>query len=419
MSYPIPFNESYRLSILHDLTEVELPSDSVFARASRLAAQIFDAPMATVTLVDAQTQHLKGALGLDADCIDRDTAFCSHTILGDAPFVVPDAARDPRFAGNPLVTGAPHLRFYAGVPLTTPEGVRLGAVCVMDTQPRSEPAPGVLDRLADIAGMVTALLSLRGEANTMINAPDGDRDALRRTKEAFVELVSHELRTPLNAVIGFSELMRQEAFGALPTPYDDYADSIAESANNLLGIVDNVLTFSNLERGEIHLSERTATPRALVAGACRLIGAEAMPNQVTLIRDIPDDCPPLRVDPEQVQQMLAHVIGNALRFAGPAPTIRIGFAVATGGEGVFTVTDDGPGMSAAARGDAMAPFRQVGNGKARPHDGLGLGLPLTRRLVELHGGRMRLDSNGGAGTRVTLALPPWRVVREASERPWN
>jgi len=410
MSHPIPFNEAHRLHVLHNLTRAALPPDSVFARASRLAAHLFDAPMATVTLIDETDQYLKGAQDVGLTCTPRDTAFCSHTIMDDAPFVVPDAARDPRFADSPLVTEAPRIRFYAGAPLITDEGIRLGAVCVMDREPRGEPDPHVLDRLADIAGMVTSLVSVGGDG--VEETPTADE--ARRTKEEFVGLISHELRTPLNAMIGFSDLMRQQAFGPLPAPYDTYADCIASSARNLLSIVDDVLTFSNLERSEIRLSETTAHPRALVDGACHVVGPTASQPEVTLIHDIDAAAPRLRVDAEQARQMLAHVIGNALRFAGPAPTIRIGFAVEANGDAIFTVADDGPGMPATDQSDAMTPFRQVGNGSARSHDGMGLGLPLTRRLVELHGGRLRLDSEPGAGTRVTITLPHWRVARAAS-----
>ena len=410
MVHPVPLNETARRQAVADLTAGRDGADPIFARASRLAAALFDAPMAAVTLLTGSAQHLTGAYGVEAGCADRDAAFCNHTILADAPFVIPDTAADPRFAGNPLVTDPPHIRFYAGAPLVTAAGLRLGAVCVLDRTPRPAPDAATLARLRDIADMVVDLLTAQrpsGDGATGADAPPVEE--LESAKAAFVQLVSHELRTPLNAVLGFSDLMAGEALGPLPAPYGDYAGWIQSSARHLLGVVNNVLTLANVQRGEMHLDEATVGPEALVDRACHLVGPELARPEVTVVRDIAADAPALYVDPAQTAQMLAHLLSNAQRFGGPAPRIGVGYGARADATVAFTVRDDGPGLPPECETDALAPFRQVENGQARNNDGMGLGLPLTQKLAALHGGWLEIDSGRDAGTAVAVVFPRWRV----------
>ena len=136
--YPIPQDEAERLEFLSACALTGRPAEREFDELTRLAAELFDAPIALVTLVAEHDQWLHGRTGLTVDGTPRDVSFCAHAIDGDRPFIVPDAVADPRFAENALVTGEPHVRFYAGAPITTRDGVRLGAVCVIDREPRPD-----------------------------------------------------------------------------------------------------------------------------------------------------------------------------------------------------------------------------------------------------------------------------------------
>lgn len=160
--FPVPSVEEDRLDELYRYDVLDTPPEERFDRIARLAAQLFDVPIALVTIVDAQRQWLKSCFGFDRRETSRDVAFCAHTILSDDELVVEDATRDARFADNPLVTAAPQVRFYAGAPLVTPGGYRLGSLCVMDTTPRSF---GETERaqLRDLAAMVVDELELRRE----------------------------------------------------------------------------------------------------------------------------------------------------------------------------------------------------------------------------------------------------------------
>ncbi|ACR28956.1 GGDEF domain-containing protein [Burkholderia glumae] len=149
---PLPVNEASRLARLHGLDLLDTPDEERFDRIARLARRIFDVPIALVSLIDANRQWFKSCFGLEARETSRDVSFCAHAILSDDTLVIPDATLDPRFAGNPLVTGAPGIRFYAGHPLALPDGTNLGTLCLIDTRPREIDATD-LSHLRDLANL--------------------------------------------------------------------------------------------------------------------------------------------------------------------------------------------------------------------------------------------------------------------------
>lgn len=134
---PIPADEDERLSALRALLLLDTPPEERFDRLARFVAEQLDVPIALLTLVDGQRQWFKARVGLDATETPRDISFCGHSIMKNDLFIVEDASRDPRFSDNPLVTGEPHIRFYAGAPLSAPGGHRIGTLCVIDTVPRT------------------------------------------------------------------------------------------------------------------------------------------------------------------------------------------------------------------------------------------------------------------------------------------
>ncbi|HEX7886283.1 MAG TPA: PAS domain S-box protein [Phenylobacterium sp.] len=155
-------SETARLRSLMDYRVLDTGNDEAFDRLTSLAADLFDVPIAIVTLLDVDRQWFKSQVGLTGHETPRDFAFCAHAVQmeRDAVFVVEDASRDERFAGNPLVTGEPHIRFYAGAVLTTPEGHNLGALCIIDTKPRPYPSETDLRRLRTLARVVVDELEL-------------------------------------------------------------------------------------------------------------------------------------------------------------------------------------------------------------------------------------------------------------------
>ena len=160
-SAPIPKDEALRLRALERLALLDTPPEDCFDRITRLAARVFDAPIALISLVDEGRQWFKSRCGLDAEQTDRSVAFCAHAILGDEVMVVPDATKDDRFSANPLVTGNPDIRFYAGAPLVTAGGYRVGTLCVIDTVARPDLTADQKTVLQDLAAMVVDQFDVR------------------------------------------------------------------------------------------------------------------------------------------------------------------------------------------------------------------------------------------------------------------
>jgi CheY-like chemotaxis protein len=155
---PLPPDEEARLAAVQRLGLLDTEAEDRFDRHARLAAAALDMPIALVTLIDRDRQWYKSHIGFDFSETPRDIGFCSHAILGDAPLIVTDALQDDRFAENPAVVGDPRVRFYAGVPLKTADGARVGAVCVVDHKPR-QLSPAQLRMLEDVARLLEDELS--------------------------------------------------------------------------------------------------------------------------------------------------------------------------------------------------------------------------------------------------------------------
>jgi GAF domain-containing protein len=158
---PHPADDAARLAALYELLILDTPPEERFDKIAAFAAHEFDVPIATITLVDAERQWFKARVGIDVCETGRDISFCGHAILQPDIMVVPDALEDVRFADNPLVTGAPFIRFYAGAPLQLPSGARLGTLCLIDRAPRTLDALelGILGTLRDLV-----VLELAGAA---------------------------------------------------------------------------------------------------------------------------------------------------------------------------------------------------------------------------------------------------------------
>ena len=180
-------SEEDRLKALREYRLLDTKPDESFERITRIVSTALRVPMAAITLVDADRQWFKSRIGIDLEEIPRSASFCAHTMIGDNAMLVPDAMRDPRFLDNPLVLDAPRIRFYAGYPLVSPSGMPLGAVCVLDIEPRTATSDE-LELLKDLAALVMEQLNLRLLAST-----DGLTGSLRR--EAFFEAASRELRS--------------------------------------------------------------------------------------------------------------------------------------------------------------------------------------------------------------------------------
>jgi two-component system cell cycle sensor histidine kinase PleC len=232
-----------------------------------------------------------------------------------------------------------------------------------------------------------------------------------RAKSTFLATMSHELRTPLNAILGFADIMRQGLFGPVGSQrYLDYLDGIVKSGQHLLSLINDVLDMSRIEAGRIELRETNLDIGLAIDQALSLVAVTAEGKGVTLQHSVPPGLPQLRADERLLRQILLNLLSNAIKFTPEGGHVEVAAATLTDGGVAIRVRDTGIGMSDAQLRRIFEPFSHGDSLRARETGGSGLGLPITRRLVELHGGQIHISSRKSLGTTATLVFPVARAV---------
>lgn len=235
-------------------------------------------------------------------------------------------------------------------------------------------------------------------------------EAGSQAKSQFLATMSHELRTPLNAVIGFAEIQLDQTFGPLGHPrYLDYAEDIRNSGKHLLGLINDILDFSKLDAGHLELHEEAVSMRALIVEVAHLMEPQADKAGVSIRIDMAAGLPEIRGEARRLRQVLLNLLSNAIKFTPRGGEVTVGATAGPDGLAV-SVRDTGIGMAPEDIDTALEAFGQVDSRLSREYEGTGLGLPLARLLVELHDGRLEIDSVVGNGTTVTVTLPASRVA---------
>ncbi|MDW7555040.1 PAS domain-containing sensor histidine kinase [Azospirillum brasilense] len=262
-------------------------------------------------------------------------------------------------------------------------------------------------------GIIRDITARKRSEGDLIAAKEAAESA-DRAKSTFLQVMSHELRTPLNAVIGFAQVIEMRLLGVGEVDrYIDYAGSIRQSGEHLLAIIDDILDITTIEAGGLRLNECIVDPSDLVGEALNLVAIQAGKRGVPIRIDLEDGLPMLFGDALRLRQVLVNLLSNAVKFSNPGETAVVRARRRSDGGVELSVTDTGIGIAAEDLPTAMTPFAQVDQSMARRYEGMGLGLSISKRLVEAHGGTLRIDSVPGQGTTVTVALPPSRRLADA------
>jgi two-component system cell cycle sensor histidine kinase PleC len=231
-----------------------------------------------------------------------------------------------------------------------------------------------------------------------------------RSKSEFLANMSHELRTPLNAIIGFSEMTVQGIFGPVGDPkYIEYAKDINASGQHLLDLINDILDLSKIEAGKLELEEQVIDVPRIVKSCLNLVRERGQRAGLTIETQIPDGLPSLRADDRKLKQIVINLLSNAIKFTPTGGTVVVAVARESGDGFTIRVSDSGIGMTPEDIATALEPFGQVDIKLDRKYEGTGLGLPLTKALIELHGGTLVIESEPGAGTTVIVKLPTERI----------
>jgi len=285
-----------------------------------------------------------------------------------------------------------------------------------------------LDRFADGVGLLTAFIAmlvigllvllfrerrvvdLKEQAELTALAAKRSAEEANRAKSEFLANMSHELRTPLNAIIGFSSIIRNEMLGKVSIPrYREYAGDIHASGEHLLAIINDILDLSKVEAGKYELAEQDFDADEIMTAALRLVREKVERSDIDLKVNPPNTVVQLSADRRALLQVLINLLANALKFTERG-RIALSGEMTDGGGFVYTVADTGIGMTPAQIKIALQPFGQIQNALTRAQSGTGLGLPLSDRMVRMHGGWLEIQSTPGQGTRVSVHLPPSRVI---------
>lgn len=268
--------------------------------------------------------------------------------------------------------------------------------------------PGIVSITRDISDR-------KAQEAELLRARD-EAESASRAKIQFLASMSHELRTPLNAVIGFSEILNRELFGALgEARYRDYARLIHESGEHLLNVVNGILDMSKIEAGKFKIVKEPFDVASLVNSCCDIMRHTAEQKSLTLEVDVAPAIPELAADKRACKQMLLNVIANAIKFTEPGGWVRVSAKV-DGQNVMLAVSDNGIGIADQDLPKLGNPFVQADSSYNRSHEGAGLGLSVVKGLVRLHGGTLELTSKLGEGTTATIMLP-LDAVLESVEAP--
>ncbi|HEY9080245.1 PAS domain S-box protein [Magnetovibrio sp.] len=266
---------------------------------------------------------------------------------------------------------------------------------------------GWVYRMAGSVGDITQRIEFQHQ---LIEAKERAEIA-SRVKTEFLANMSHELRTPLNAIIGFSDVMLSGLFGGLEPRYQEYIENIRDSGSHLLAVINDILDVSRIEAGRMDLRPERISIAELIESATRLIRDRATEAGLSMNRRVPKDLPDLMVDSQRIKQVLLNILSNAVKFTPEGGKVTVKANLSKSNELTISVSDTGIGMSEAEIATALTPFGQVDSKLARKFDGTGLGLPLTKSFVELHGGILSIKSTPKQGTTVSVRFPTDRLVR--------
>jgi len=379
---PKPHNEAQRLDTLRGYRILDTKREDAFDDLTRIASQICGTPMALVSLVDDDRQWFKSAVGLDASETARELAFCAHAILQDKVFEVPDAHSDIRFHDNALVTGAPHLRFYAGAPLQTPDGHALGTLCVLDRTPR---------RLDE--GQKAALEALARQAMAQMELRKALQDAERtsRYRSRLMAVMGHDLKQPVNVINMCLTLLEPQ----LGDGEDKETLAYARAAiDTLSGELDALAQASRLDQESVRIAK---VPVQRVLDGIRDNWSLRARSKGLELRIIRTDAV-IATDEKLLGTIIGNLVGNAIKYT-EAGGVLVGLR-RRGARYRIEVWDTGVGIPDSQREKIFDAFSQLDT----QSEGLGLGLAIVRRTADLLGCEINVESRVRRGSCFSVAL---------------
>ncbi|MGJ8653895.1 MAG: GAF domain-containing sensor histidine kinase [Opitutaceae bacterium] len=398
---PIPFNESARLKALQDLEILDTPPEPSYDEIVELVAQICEVPIALISLIDHSRQWFKAKVGLDVDETAREFSFCAHCIMENKILEVRDASLDERFADNPLVTGEPHIRFYAGAPLYTESGIALGSLCVIDRKPR-QLTDLQRNALLVLSNQVSAKMELRW-AHKQLLEEHAQLEVAHDSLQSLFQIIAHDLRSPFNGLLGVTELLAKDLDSFSDADVQDLLTTLNESASETYVMLENLLEWANFEAGSVRFRPRALPALGLVNAAVCTLSTVLGRKHLELKVSVPDGVS-LLVDEAMVASVVRNLTSNAIKFTPENGTITISAQIQENGLRI-EVADNGTGMTAEQVEAILRNTHQQSSVGTNGERGSGIGLKLIHQFLAKHASRLELVSQVGIGTTASFVLP--------------
>ncbi|WP_134141616.1 GAF domain-containing hybrid sensor histidine kinase/response regulator [Flavobacterium sp. S87F.05.LMB.W.Kidney.N] len=400
--FPIPENELQRLAALKRYNILDTLPDHAFDDATKLVSYICGVPIAHISFIDENRQWFKSEIGIGASEVPREISFCRYTIMESKMVEINDTHLNDRFKNDPNVTGGFNVRFYAGVPLTTPDGYNIGTLCAIDHVTK-ELNDNQRNALSIIAKHVIAQLEL-GTKNAQLDAQKKIAEKAVLARDSFVANMSHEIRTPLNAVIGFTDLLAQ-------TDLDDvqreYIESVQIAGENLLLIVNDILDLSKIESGNLAIDSEPFNLKKTLKHVYDLLKVKRQ-KEVEFNLFLDAEMPDVVVgDQGRLNQILVNLIGNSLKFTNEGEvTVSVKKIEETEDNYTlkFSVKDTGIGIQKNKLTTIFERFTQGEESTTRTYGGTGLGLNIVKQLIELQNGEIKVKSELNRGSEFIFIL---------------
>lgn len=404
-------DEKERIKSLHSLQILDTPPDEKFDRITKIAQIIFDIPIALVSLVDVNRQWFKSCVGLSATETPRSVSFCSHAILQDDIFVIEDATKDDRFSENPLVTGEPFIRFYAGKPIRGPDNLMVGTLCIIDKQPRKLSRA---DRsvLSDLAKWVESELNaifltdqlkqnnqkLMMAEQILLEQNTDLENQIKKTTEKLLRSekltavgtmasrLAHDLKNPLSVITATFSILRNQLENQMDESMKEKSNRIEEAARYISRIIEDTLNF--VRTSDLHLSQNSV--KKIIENSLSNMNIPKSVKVIISEQDVVVNC-----DSRKMEAVFVNIMNNSIQAMADSGIIRL--EIKEDDSKIFIkIEDSGPGIPKEILSKIFEPLF------TSKDTGTGLGLGICKSIIEQHKGKISVLQNP---TTFVIELP--------------
>lgn len=394
---PMPANEAERQHELDELGILNTLSEKEYDTLVKLVADICQAPVSAVSLVDRNRVWAKANKGLGGQEMPRQLSFCAHAIANPTEvLIVPDAREDIRFCNNPLVTTWPKVNFYAGVPLVTKSGNALGTLCIIDTKPRNL-HPWQIAALQSIAAQVVSLFELR-KANADLIASKEELAAKNIELKKFAYTITHDIKSPAGNLIMASSILKADFESALGENGNTLLDYLVNSSTKIKELVDGVLAYYTSDE----LLKKARTAIDLQTFLHQMADFITINDNVEFI--YPEAAATINTNKVVLEQLYINLTNNAIKYNDKDKVVIVYGYSENDTHYCFNVKDNGKGMPADKLDTIFDLFSTLDNRDRYGNQGTGIGLSTVKKLVERMGGEITVQSEEGVGTEFIFSI---------------